>query len=99
MKDKERRTLNKEAEQISRWKEHFKEILNRDPPAEKPDIPIAEMLLSINTIPPSKAEISRALKMLKNGSDGIPPEALKADPIITTYMLHHLFESGKLDTL
>ena len=25
------------------------------------------------------------------GPDGIPPEALKADPITTIYMLHHLF--------
>ena len=95
VKDKEGRTINKEVEQRSRWEEHFKEILNRDPPAERPDIPIAEMLLSVNTNPPLKAEISRALKMLKDGKtpgpDGIPPEALKADPITTTDVLHHLF--------
>ena len=59
------------------------------------------MLLIVNTNPPSKAEISRALKMLRDeqtpGPDGIPPEALKADPITTTYMLHHLFQNGKMD--
>ena len=95
VKDKEGRTINKEAKQRSRWEEHFKEILNRDPPAERPDIPIAKMLLSANTNPPLKAEISRALKMLKDGKmpgpDGIQPEALKADPKTTTDMLHHLF--------
>ena len=95
VKDKEGRTLNKEVEQRSRWEEHFKEILNTDPRAERPDIQIAEMLLSVNTNPPSKAEISRALKMLKDrkmpGPDGTPPEALKADPITTTDTLHHLF--------
>ena len=53
------------------------------------------MLLSVNTNPPSKAEIIRALKILKDGKtpgpDDIQPEVLKADPITTTYMLHHLF--------
>ena len=46
MKDKEGRTIKKEAEQRSTWEEHLKEILNRDSPAERPDIPIAEMLLT-----------------------------------------------------
>ena len=93
VKDKERRTVNKEVEQRSRWEEHFKEILNKDPTAERPDIPIAEKSLSVNTNPPSKAQISRALKMLKDGKtpgpDSIPPEALKAYPITAIDMLHH----------
>ena len=113
MKDKEGRTLNKEVEQRSGWEEHFKEILNTDPRAERPDIQIAEMLLSVNTNPPSKAEIIKALKILKDGKtpgpDDIQPQALKADPITTTDMLHHLFlktgnkrqsqQNGKMDTL
>ena len=52
-------------------------------------------LLNVNVNPPSKAEIERALKQLKNGKaagpDGIPPEALKVDPNTTTAMLHPLF--------
>ena len=95
VKDKEGRTINKEVEQRSRWEEHFKEILNKEQPAERSDIPTAETLLCVNTNPPSKAEKSKALKMLKDGKTsgpgGIPPEALKADPITTTDMLHHLF--------
>ena len=73
----------------------LQKIINRDLTPERPDIPIAEMLLSVNTNLPSKVKISRALKKLKDRKmprpDGIPPEALKADPITATYMLHHLF--------
>ncbi|KAI0238220.1 hypothetical protein LSAT2_011158 [Lamellibrachia satsuma] len=39
--------------------------------------------------------VEEALEVLKNGKtpgpDGMPPEALKTDPITTTDMLHHLF--------
>ena len=52
VKEKEGRNLNKEAEQISRWKKTLQRNPQRDPPAEIPDIPIAEMLLSVNTNPP-----------------------------------------------
>ena len=69
MKDKEGRTINKEVEQRSRREEHFKEILNTDPPAERPDIPIAEMLLSVNINPHSKAEIS---SISSNFKDVVP---------------------------
>ena len=77
VKDKEGRTINKEVEQRSRWEEHFKEILN------------STNSRKVNTNPPSKAEISRALKMLKDGKtpgpDGIPPEALKDTRTRTAY--------------
>jgi len=52
-------------------------------------------LLNINVNPPSKAEIERALKQLKNGKaagpDGIPLEALKVDSKTTKAMLYPLF--------
>ncbi|KAL9989059.1 hypothetical protein ACROYT_G003567 [Oculina patagonica] len=52
-------------------------------------------LLTVSIHPPSKAEIVRAVKQLKNGKaagpDGIPPEALKIDPNNTAEMLHPLF--------
>jgi len=48
--------------------------------------------VSIN--PPTKAEVSKAIKSLKSGKaagpDGIPPEALKADVQTSTEMLHPL---------
>ena len=57
--------------------------------------PTEERLLNVTVNPPSKAEIERALKQLKNGKavgpDGISPEALKADPKATSAMLHPLF--------
>ena len=70
--------------------------MNRPPPTEMPNITATgERLLNVTVNPPSKAEIERALKQLKNGKaagpDGIPPETLKVDPKTTTAMLHPCF--------
>ena len=94
VEDKEGITINKEAVQISRREKRFKEILNRDPPAENPDIPIAEMLLSIKTNQPSKAEISRAPNMLKDGKTPGPRillDRLKGALDENIREEHHLF--------
>ena len=93
----EGRTINKEAEQRSRWEEHVKQILTRESSKERPYIPIAEMVLNVNTNPPSQSEISRALKSFKNGdtrSRRLPPEALQADLITITNVMHHLFQKN-----
>ena len=83
-----------EEEQRARWAEHFKETLNRPAPLAPPDIPPPTQLLDININPPSKTEITKAIKSLKSGKaagpDGIPPEALKADIQTSTDMLHPL---------
>ena len=70
--------------------------MNRPPTTEMPNItPTEERLLNVTVNLPSKAEIERALKQLKNGKaagpDGIPPEALKTDPKTISVMLHPLF--------
>ncbi|KAH3847808.1 hypothetical protein DPMN_090139 [Dreissena polymorpha] len=69
----------------------FQGPLNRPQPSERPDIPPADTPLRVNTNPPTKAEIQKALKALKNNKahepDGIPPEALKTDPSTTETML------------
>ena len=48
----------------------------------------------MNTNPPTKAEVSKAIKSLKSskaaGPDGIPPEALKGDVQASTEMIHPL---------
>ena len=94
VKDKNGNAISTEEDQRARWTEHFKETLNRPAPPAPPDIPPPTKLLDINTNPPSKAEISKAIKSLKSGKaagpDGIPPEALKADVQTSTEMLHPL---------
>ena len=75
--------LTNQADQLNRWKEYFEELLNRPSPVELPDIPPVETPLRINTDRPSIQEIRKAILQLKKGkapgSDGIPPEAIKAD--------------------
>ena len=68
--------------------------MNRPPPQVPPDIPPAANQLEVNTNPPTKAEVSKAMKSLKSdkaaGPDGIPPEALKGDVQTSTEMIHPL---------
>ncbi|KAL9967105.1 hypothetical protein ACROYT_G025273 [Oculina patagonica] len=69
---------------------------DRPPPPVTPGfIETNGPLLTASIHSPSKAEIVRAVKQLKNGKaagpDGIPPEALKIDPNNTAEMLHTLF--------
>ena len=74
--------LTNQADELNRWKEYLKELLNRLSPDEPPDIPPAETPLCTNTDRTSNQEIRRAILQLKNwkapGPDGIPPEAIKA---------------------
>ena len=94
VKDKNGNAITSEDEQRARWAEHFKETLNRPAPPVPPIIPPPTELLDINTNPPTKNEITKAIKSLKSGKaagpDGIPPEALKADIQTSTDMLHPL---------
>ena len=94
MKDKNGETITDEAKERARWPEHFQEILNRPPPQVPPDIPPAANQLAVSINPPTKAEVSKAIKSLKSGKaagpDDIPPEALKADVQTSTEMIHPL---------
>jgi len=84
IKDKNGKVLTTTEEQLARWVEHFKELLNRPPPDVTPEINRADEELKINLNLPSKTEIKQAIKKLKttkaSGPDNIPPEALKANP-------------------
>ena len=94
VKNKNGNAIASEEAQRARWTEHFKVTLNRPVPSVLPDIPKPTELLDINTNPPTKTEITKAIKHLKSGkaagADGIPPEALKADIQTSTEMLHPL---------
>ena len=94
VKDKNGNPLTSTEEQLKRWAEHFRELLNRPAPETPPEIPPAETELPINCDKPSKAEIRKAIVTLKNGKaagpDNIPAEAIKADTE-TAVILHSLF--------
>ena len=49
IRDKQGRLLTTKEEQHRRWTEHFKELLNRQPPAQKVEIPPATHTLDINS--------------------------------------------------
>ncbi|CAG2252724.1 unnamed protein product [Mytilus edulis] len=50
VKSKEGKTLNTHEEQMKRWVEHFKDVLNQDPPVRKADIPPSEELLAVDLV-------------------------------------------------
>ena len=90
--------LTDQEEQRKRWAEHFRELLNRPLPSEMPEIEPADTPLQVNENRPSKVEIKKTIRYLKNGRatgpNGRPSEAIKADLNTLTKMLHELF--GKI---
>ena len=58
--------LPSEEEQDKRWAENFYEILNKPAPENPPDIAPATEDLDISTDAPTKQEIIKAIKALKN---------------------------------
>ncbi|CAG2211647.1 unnamed protein product [Mytilus edulis] len=66
---KNREVLTSEAQKLERWAEHFREVLNREPP-EKPaqfDNTEAKMEIDISEEKTELGEIKKALCRLKNG--------------------------------
>ena len=97
-KDKNGSVLMGADKQLSRWAEYFEGLLNRPAPANTPDIPTAEENLPIDCAKPTREEISKANKQLKNGkaagTDEIPAEALKVyqEMLALAEMLYGLFD-------
>ena len=93
--DKKGNPLTTTNEQLKRWAEHFRELLNHPTPDSPPDIPHAETELPISCDKPSKAEIKKAIMTLRSGKaagpDEIPAEAMKADIETAVKMLYSLF--------
>ena len=82
--------------QMDRWKEHFEQLLNQPEPTIRLDIPAAPTELQIETGPPTRGEIYKAIRLLNNGKaegpDGIPAEILKADINTSADMLEILLK-------
>ena len=95
VKDQDGKTIFGREAQADRWVEHFKNLLNRPPPTNVPEILPARKDLQISCDVPTKEEIVAAIKQLNIGKaagpDLIPPEALKADVMGTADVLHPLF--------
>ena len=95
VKDKNGTLLTSVEEQLTRWKEHFLEVLN----LQRDGIEVTELReispLQIRTTPPTKIEIVNAIKSLKCGKaagmDNITAEVLKVDVNLVADVLHPLF--------
>jgi hypothetical protein len=94
IKDKNGKVLTTTEEQLARWTEHFKELLNRPPLDVTPEINRADEELKINLNLPSKLDIKQVIKKSKTVKasvpDNIPPEALKASPDLKASILHKI---------
>ena len=94
-KDKNGNPLTTSKEQLKRWAEHFRELLNRPTPDSPPDIPSAETELPISCDKPSKTEIKKAIVTLRSGKaagpNEIQGEAIKGDIETAVSMLYSLF--------
>ena len=93
--DKNGNPLTTTNEQLKRWVEHFRELLNRPTPDSPPYIPPVETELPISCDKPLKTEIKKAIRTQRSGKatgpDEIPAEAIKADTETTVQMLYSLF--------
>ena len=67
--------LQKEAEKLARWKEHFESILNRPEPEQVAEIPTAVEDLNICIDPSPMEEVKAAIKAMESGracgADGV----------------------------
>ncbi|VDP72383.1 unnamed protein product [Schistosoma mattheei] len=97
VKDKESKTITKIQEQMNRWAEHFKELLNKPTPLKPLNIEAAHTT-SYRWQPTNDRRIRMAIRQIRIGKaaepDNIPTEALKLDIKEIANMLHNLF--GKI---
>ena len=96
VKNKDGMVIEKEAEKLQRWKEHFESVLNRPDPPHLADIQPADTDLDICTDPPSLEEVTAAIKAMKSGkapgADGVTAEMLKPDVNVTAPILTDMFK-------
>lgn len=95
VKDKSGKIHASTDQQLSRWHEHFSELLSvdNDVNEHQTNQPTSPNIrpVRVSTDPPSQTEIASALKALKlnkaAGPDGIPAEILRADTTTTSKLL------------
>ena len=91
VRNKKGRLLTMVEDQLTRWKEHFQEVLNRPASEQRPQLNSGDPL-DINIGEITKEKIHKALSSLKNGkaagTDNIPAEALKGG----TGIINHLHQ-------
>ena len=96
VKNKNGMVIEKEAEKLQRWKEHFESVLNRPDRPHLADIQPADTDLDICTDPSSLEEVTAAIKAMKSGkapgADGVTAEMLKADVNVTAPILTEIFK-------
>ena len=107
VKDKQGRNITRTEQQLNRLAEHFEELLNRPATLDLPDTQPALVNLPINCDKPTKEEIRRAIKDLKNikttGPGGIPAQVLKTDIDTSLELLYPIcteicHQNGEMDT-
>ena len=96
VKNKNGMVIEKEAEKLQRWKEHFESVLNRPDPPHLSDIQPADTDLDICTDPPRLEEVTATIKAMKSGkapgADGVTAEMLEADVNVTAPILNEIFK-------
>ena len=96
LRDKDGNILIKERDIQERWKEHFEEVLNREPPTRQARIEKGRVNEEIGIEEISEEEIRSVLRKVKNnkapGIDNITGEMLKADMETSTRWLKVLFD-------
>ena len=97
IRDKEGKLITAEKEQLERWTEHFKEILNRASPQRDDDIPTEDppqTALQIDTAGITIEEVEKAIKGLNSGKapgiDNLNAELLKGALPYSAKMLQSL---------
>ena len=96
LKDRDGKLVTEVEEQLRLWREHFKKVLNSDPPNDRPDLRDPMDPLDIRTDAITKGEIQNAIKKLKTGKaagiDNVPPEAIKEGGQFSVNILHPLLD-------
>ena len=95
VKVKNGNVLMKEEDQLERWAEHYKEILNRPDPEVDAEIEDMGFTIEMNHGRITQGEIEKAIRQTKGnrapGKDRVSADMLKADPGASAGALKKLF--------